>query len=176
MGAKRDIQRIPFALSRAGFFTSSGSGIVWRLVRRKVEDGVIAPEDVLRSVPVVHIPVDDQYRLDSVFRLRVPRCDRGIVEQTKTHRLAIRRVVTRRSYEREGASAVFRERAVHGRNSRSRGETRDVVRLTADDRVRIDESTALVGDSASCKNHVFAVASREIFVSRNARRQPAEMT
>ena len=52
---------------------------------------------MLRPVPVVNVPIDDQDPLHAIPFLRIPRRDRHIVEQAETHRPIGFRMVPRRT-------------------------------------------------------------------------------
>ena len=57
----------------------------------------IPPEDMLRAVSVVHVPIHDGDSLKPMFFLQVPDQDGGGGEQAETHRLKGQGVVARRS-------------------------------------------------------------------------------
>jgi len=54
-------------------------------MRTEVEDRGIFVKDLLRSVAVVHIPIDDEHFLYSFDTLQIPCGNRDIVEKTKPH-------------------------------------------------------------------------------------------
>ena len=88
-------------------------------MQRGEEDAVVVPEDVLCSVPVMHVEVDDRHTRGTGYLLGTCS-DRNVVEQTKAHRAISRRVVARWTHEREGI--------VRGRlDCRPRGEGRSLV-------------------------------------------------
>ena len=70
----------------AGLVLGAGAGIERHLVGRAVEHRRIVPEDVLRAVAVMDVPVDDGDALGAMLLLRMAGGDRGIVEQAKAHR------------------------------------------------------------------------------------------
>src|SRR5262245_22333580 len=82
---QRYIQYCSFSLTVATLCGRTGAWIVRILMRGKVKHGRIRPENLLRSVAVMYVPVDDQYALDTVPRLRVPRSDSRIIEKAKAH-------------------------------------------------------------------------------------------
>ncbi len=45
----------------------------------------------------MHVPVDDRDPFDAVFLLRMPGCDRHVVEQAETHRLVLFGMMPRRA-------------------------------------------------------------------------------
>src|SRR5207302_7672548 len=64
----------------------------------------VLPEDRLRSVAVVDVPVEDRDTAESELGLRVASGDGDVVEQAETHRLVGRRVMAGRAREREAAA------------------------------------------------------------------------
>ena len=99
------------------------------LVKRHEQDRVVFPEDLLRSVAVMHVVVDDR---DAVtVGLRRPRRDRDVVEDTEAHRPSAERVMSGRADEREAACARRLDR------SSGREQSGGRCRL-ADDRVGIE--------------------------------------
>ncbi len=61
------------------------------------QHGRIVPEDVLRAVAVMHVPVDDRDPLGPVNLLRMARRDRDRVEETEAHGLVLLGVMSRRT-------------------------------------------------------------------------------
>ena len=82
------------------------AGIERPLVQRDVEDARVVPEDVLRAVAVVDVPVEDRHPLEPMLRLRRAGRDRDVVEQAEAHRPVGRRVVARGPDEGEAADAA----------------------------------------------------------------------
>ena len=64
---------------------------------REERDLFVFPKRVLRSVSVVHIPINDEHAIEIMFGDGVSRRDRNIVKQAKTHRTFRYCVMTRRS-------------------------------------------------------------------------------
>ncbi len=73
-------------------------------MERDEEHRVVAAEDCLGAVPVVHVVVDDRDPREPELRLRVARRDRHVVEHAEPHRLVGERVVAGRANEREAAA------------------------------------------------------------------------
>src|SRR5215218_800399 len=99
------------------------------LVQRRVEDGVVVPEDVLRPVAVVDVVVHDR---DSPGTLGLQRAggDRDIVQEAEAERGRRRRVMPRGSHEREAAGAPGLDRGPRREQGRSEARFgRDRVRL-----------------------------------------------
>ena len=67
------------------------------LVSGKKEDTVVGVKDVLCSVPVMNIPIDDRNSLKAVFFLGVSGGDGGIVENAEAHTPIGRCVVSGRA-------------------------------------------------------------------------------
>src|SRR2546426_355007 len=96
-GAQRNIQRESFAFAAAALACGTGTGVEGILMGGEVENRRIRPEDVLCTVSVMDVPIDDENPLDAVRRLRVSRGHRGVVEQTEAHRTIDCRVMARRT-------------------------------------------------------------------------------
>ncbi len=73
-------------------------------MHRDVEDGGIVVEDVLDAVSVVRVPIEHEDALTPIAQRR--RGDRGVVQQTKTHRVARHGVVTGRADRAERGRAL----------------------------------------------------------------------
>jgi len=99
----RRIQRRSHPFSVPLFLTRTCPRIVRVLVDAEVKDGGVILQDVLRSIPVVNVPIKNQNTLDTVRFLRIPRCNDNIVEQAETHRTAVLGVVTGGADGTEGA-------------------------------------------------------------------------
>src|SRR4051812_36667969 len=78
----------------------AGAGIERPLVQRDEEHGVVVPEDVLRSVSVVDVEVDDRDAFGP-GRLCSASRDCDVVEQAEAHRVTLRCMVSGRAHERE---------------------------------------------------------------------------
>ena len=74
-------------------------------MERHEQDRVVARDDVLGAVAVVHVPVDDRDALQAELRLGPARGDRHVVEQAEAHRPLALGVVARRPREGEPAAA-----------------------------------------------------------------------
>jgi hypothetical protein len=99
-------------------------------VQRDEQHRVISPEDLLRSVAVMNVVVDD--RDTFAVGLHCTRGDRHVVEEAEAHRTVAERVVARWPDEREPAGArrfdrrAGREqRSLAGRLARRRVETEE---------------------------------------------------
>ena len=79
------------------------AGVERPLVERDEQDRVVAADDRLGAVSVMHVPVDDRDTLDAELRLRVTGRDDGVGEDAEAHGSIGERVVARRPYERETA-------------------------------------------------------------------------
>ena len=73
-------------------------------MQRYEQDRVVLLEDLLRSVAVMHVEVDDRDASDAV-RLQRACSDRDVVEDAETHRTFAEGVMARRPHEREPAAA-----------------------------------------------------------------------
>src|SRR5262245_5225540 len=127
------------------------------LVQRDEEDGPVVLKDRLRSVPVVHVPVDDRHALDVALGLQVTSSDGDVVEDAEPHRGVCERVVPGWPHERE---ALLLRRG--DRDSRS-PEGR-VVRRSGGDRVAVEPGR--LGQRA----HLLDVVRRVAALDLRARR------
>jgi hypothetical protein len=73
-------------------------------MQRDEEDGVVAAEDRLGAVAVVHVEVDDCDPLEPELRLRVARPDRNVVHQAEAHGTIGEGMVPGRPHECEPAA------------------------------------------------------------------------
>jgi hypothetical protein len=121
-GRQRDVQRRLVPLARPARSREERP-----LVQRDVEDARVVPEDGLRSVAVVDVPVDDRDPL----RLVGPRRDRDAVDEAEAHLAVRERVVSRRPDEREASCARGLDRCA-GR------EQRRLPRRLRGDRARVE--------------------------------------
>ena len=101
----------------------AGAGVEGPLVERDVEDGRVVPEDRLRPVAVVDVPVDDRDALEAELGLGRPGGDGHVVEEAKAHRAVGRRVVAGRPDEREAAARRGLDRTRRRRAARPRSSS-----------------------------------------------------
>src|SRR2546427_9368834 len=123
-GGQRNIQCEPFSFAASPLTGRTGTGIIRILMRRKIENSWILPEDFLRAVTVMDIPVDDQNTFDAVLRLSVACADSCVVEKAKSHCGRNRRVVPRRTNETKCPAALFSHGSIDGGDRRARRESR----------------------------------------------------
>src|SRR4029078_3139077 len=93
-GVHGHIDRKPFAGAAAPLRRPTRAGIMRILVRAEEENRRILFKAMLRTVSVMHIPVDDEHAAQTVLFLNVARRDSHVVEKTKTHRPVGFRMVT----------------------------------------------------------------------------------
>src|SRR6185295_1957600 len=82
----RHIDCEPFPCSPSSFRLSTRSRIMRIWVRAEEEHGGIVLETMLRAVPMMHIPIDNQHTFEAMLLLHIARSDRHIVEETEAHR------------------------------------------------------------------------------------------
>lgn len=82
---QRTVSCRTLARARAGFVSRAGARIPWGLMRAEKEYGRILVENLLRPVPVMHIPIGNQHAFCSVLALCVSSADGNVVEQTEPH-------------------------------------------------------------------------------------------
>jgi hypothetical protein len=109
--------------------------------RDKVDVALLFDER-LRAVTVVHIPIDDQHALHTVFRACVVRADRHVAEETKPHRAIPERVMARRSYSAKASSWTVAEREVDSVEHCAGTGGRGGPRTFAHDSVGVETSAA----------------------------------
>ena len=83
---QRNIQSKTLSFAASSLARRASPGVIGVLVSREIENRRIVPEDFLRAVPVMDVPVDDQNTFNAVLRLSVPRADRGVIKKAKSHR------------------------------------------------------------------------------------------
>ena len=83
---------------------------------REVEQVRIIPEDVLRSVPVMNVEVDDRDPAHALSLQRACR-DRDVVEQAEAHRVRRHGVMTGRPHREERAVGLTGVESVDGREA-----------------------------------------------------------
>ena len=110
------------------------------------------------------VPVDDRHPLGA-FRLRVPRRDRHVVEQTETHRPVGQGMVPRRTDERKTAPLRRLDRG-------SRGEERGLVARRRGDRVRVEHGR--LREHANPLHVVRRVTALEVGLRRSLARPPVQ--
>src|SRR5262249_9222225 len=136
--------------------------VVRILMRREVENGVIFPENILRTVSVVHIPVDDQDRLYAVSRLGIPSGNGGIIEQAKSHRMIWRGVMSRRARQYKGPASIVAEHGVNRSDCSACSKARDAERLSRDVSIRIERRGAAFAEILRQTDHCVIVHALQI--------------
>ena len=126
-------------------------------MERDEEHRVVAAEDRLRAVAVVHVVVDDRDPREPELRLRVARRDRHVVEHAEAHRAVGERVVAGRPDERE-AAAIDRLQGDPGREHGS------LPRRLGRDGVAVEEERQL--DRLQEREVIGRVHARQLLVRR----------
>ena len=93
-------------------------------MERDEEHAVVVPEDVLRPVAVVDVPIEDRDALEAELGLREAGGDGDVVEEAEAHGLAGECMVARRTHEREAAALDGLDRAAGGQQRRAVGRLR----------------------------------------------------
>ena len=138
----------------AALAAGAGAGKQRHLVRRGVHHGRIGPEDVLRTVAVMNIKIDDCHAADAVFALGVTGGDRGVVEEAEAHRLRHLGVVAGRAHRDErilmlpGHDSVCRGHGTADPDSIGRSLSHGCIRLANWDVVRL-ATKIKAGDNVS---------------------------
>jgi len=90
------------------FGRTSCSRIVRILVSTKKKDGRVVIKGMLRPIPMMHVPIDNQHARDSMLSLEVSGSNGHVVEKTKSHGSIVLGMVSRRTYGAK--SVVYRSR------------------------------------------------------------------
>ncbi len=107
-----NVHRLTQTAAKSGFASRTGSRIPRILMHRKKVNARVIVEDALGAVAVVNVPVEDRDPLDLfVVVLCVSGGDGDIIENTETHRVFGRRVMSRRA---GGDKGVLRFALHHG--------------------------------------------------------------
>src|SRR5688572_17069216 len=102
---------------------------------RRVEDVVAFFEEMLGAVPVMHVPVEDEYPLDSFLLAQVLGDTGQRVEKAETHGPLFLGMMSRRPGDDQGAFTAVLHPDILGRCQRGAdGSARRSVR-TAGDRI-----------------------------------------
>ena len=92
-------------------------GIPRPLVHRHEMNVRLVLDERLRSVAVVHVPIDDEHALGAVAPPRVVRAERDVAEETEAHRRVAQRVMARRPHGAEASPRSVAEREVDRRRA-----------------------------------------------------------
>ena len=98
-----DIQRRPEAAAFTFFVEIAGSGIERELMGRDVEHVRIVFEDVLGSVAMMNVPVEDEDTRRGAVGLQCTHSDCHVIEEAETHGARSFRVMSRRPHCGEAA-------------------------------------------------------------------------
>jgi hypothetical protein len=101
------------------------------------QHALVAGDDVLGAVAVVHVEVDDGHALQAVHVQRMARRHGHVVEEAEAHRLVARGMVARRAHRAEGVVHLAGQHRVGGRHGRTGRAQRGLQRATADGGVRV---------------------------------------
>ncbi|QTK79417.1 hypothetical protein AT6N2_C1719 [Agrobacterium tumefaciens] len=113
IGRKR---RVDDVVLHAGFVLVTAPRVKRHLVGGAEQHGCVVPEDILRTVAVMHVPVDDGDTLRAVRLLRMAGGNRHIVEQTETHGLGGLGMVAGRAGCDEDVVGGTGKHVIHGRH------------------------------------------------------------
>jgi hypothetical protein len=84
----------------------------------------VALDERLRSVAVVHVPVDDQHPLDTTSLPRVMRGNGDIAKETETHRLVLQGMMSGRTDRTEALRSPPVQRPIDTIEDTSNGRCR----------------------------------------------------
>src|SRR5262245_2971849 len=103
-------------------------------------NGRVGVKDVLRTVPVMHVPINDQDAFDAKYISRMIGRKCYVVEHTKAHRLHGRCVMSRRPSQCQSCFRLAFKHTVHSLRTTSGTEQCNIKRSFAYDRVGIKVS------------------------------------
>ena len=124
----------------------AGAGIKRHLVGGAIEHGLVVPENILRAVAVMHVPIDDGDALGPVLLLRMAGGDGDCVEKAEAHRRFALGMMTRRAGGDKGVVGGPLKHRIHRRIRRADGIHDRLKTLRARHRVGVDAGEALFGD------------------------------
>ncbi len=130
-----------------GLGECAGARIKRHLVRRAVKHRRIIPEDILRAIAVMDIPIDDGNALGAMLLLCMPGGYRGMIEQAKTHRRGLFGMVAGRTRCHEDIVCSAGKYIVDRRIGCADGGERRLPALRADCRISVDAGKAALGNS-----------------------------
>ena len=136
-GGEGDVHRVSGSGPLAGLVGCAGPRIEGVLVHRLVEHVAALPEDGLRPVPVVHVPVEDQHPCRAQ-RPRRLRGHRRVVDEAEPHHPVRLGVMPRRAHQRKGGPVRAAEHRLHRLDPRARGRQRRVVGAGRGEGVDVD--------------------------------------
>ena len=143
---------VPNTSVRTSIFGRAGAGIPGPPVHRDEVNVGLHFYERLRSVAVMHVPIDDEDALQSVFRARVMRGARNAPENAEAHRTIAQRVVTGRPNGAKAARVRTGGGAVNGiENASRRGGGGEPASLACHS-VDIEAAAALGGDALHQRN------------------------
>jgi hypothetical protein len=87
----------------------------------KVQHRTILVENILGTVAVMNIPIDDQNSFGAMLRLRVPGRNGDIVKQAKAHPQVGRSMMAGRPNGAESICDLAAKNRVNGGDTRTRG-------------------------------------------------------
>ncbi len=138
---------------------------------RHHQHALVAGEDVLGAVAVMHVEVDDGDPRRAVRLERVRRADGDVVEEAETHRPVALRMMPGRPHRAECAAAVAAHHEVRGEDQRAGGVQRRGQRIGAHRGVGIDVVQARGRRFRLDRRDVSrAVHARELVALRRRRR------
>src|SRR5437588_1000558 len=125
---ERDIDLGPLGRPLTRLVDRSRAGIPRLLMEGAEDHGRVPHEDLLRPVPVVDVPVQNEHPGQAVGLERVTGGQRGVVEDAEPSPQAFPRVVARRTDEGDGHTARPAGHGVHREERRAGGATGGGVR------------------------------------------------
>ena len=111
-------------------------------MHRNEADRRVMLDERLRSVPVMNVPVYDQYALGVETRASVEGGDCYVAEEAEPHCPIAQGVMTGRAYSAEAARRLAAQREIHGVEHRAGAGSRGIPRSLADDGVGVEAPTA----------------------------------
>src|SRR5437667_11071764 len=113
-GFNRHVQCVTRASANARFAASARARIPGILMHRKEEDRGVVIENALRSVSVMHVPVNNCNSLDlRITILRIPSGHSNVIEKTEAHCPLSSRMMARWTHRHKRISCFARHHNVY---------------------------------------------------------------
>jgi hypothetical protein len=134
------------------------------------EHALVAGENVLGAVAVVHVEVDECHALQAQDVQRVPDPHRHVVEDAEAHGLVARRMVARRAHGAEGAAELAANDHLGAGDRGARGALRGGERVRIHRGIGIDVQVALARRGREDLGHVSRGVRLRELLARGERR------
>ena len=170
----RKVDGEPLAFALAGVLGRAGARIPRPLVDAGVENVAGGGEDRLRAVAVVDVPIEDQDALGSAGIDRVPRRDRGVVEEAEAHCPVALGVMAGRTQAAERRGRLGREQELGSRGGTAGCSRSGLERIGCRHRVHVDHAPATRAEGFDRVDVSRVVNASELLARRRRRLEALE--